>query len=345
MFFNRSPEDITGSGSFYLTEITYGEVEADSIDISFDVSKERLFANGLVSWDGEEKVIGNLNVPFVLTDVSELEDDFFEQPVDGSLTINPSKITQFKGLLDNLGVTETDGILSFDGSMSGTVREPNFEGAFLLNDPILSGIRVDTVLADFSYDNIQGGLQIKSKIIAAKQKAAEIGINYPFQYDFRSFQIIQPDEEEIIKITAITENFNIAVLNDFLNKDYLSGLRGTLNADLMLEGTIENLVPKGFLRLTNGKVSVPIAGITLDGVKSDVEFTQSGLRVKEISAKSGRGNFNAIGTVQLEGIIPKSVDLTARANQFRLANTNDYNIVIDLKWKVIWFGTNSKSYR
>ncbi len=116
MFFNRSPEDITGSGSFYLTNITYGEVEADSLDITFDVRQKRLFANGLVSWDGEEKVIGNLNVPFVLTDVSELQDDFFEQPVDGSLTINPSKITQFKGLLDNFGITETDGILSFKGA-------------------------------------------------------------------------------------------------------------------------------------------------------------------------------------------------------------------------------------
>ena len=334
MFFNRSPEDITGSGSFYLTNITYGEVVADSLDITFDLRQKRLFANALVSWDEEEKVIGNLNVPFVIADVSELDDDFFKQPVEGSLTINPSKITKFKGLLDDFGIAETDGVLSFNGSISGTVGEPNFEGAFLLNDPVLSGIKVDTVSADFSYDNIQGGLQVQSKIIAARQKAAEIAINYPFQYDFRSFQIILPDEEETIKVTAKTENFNIAVFNDFLNKDYLNGLSGTLNANLILEGTVEKMAPKGFLRLSNGKVSVPIAGITLDGVKSDVEFTQFGLRVKEISAKSGRGNFNANGTIQLEGIFPKTVDLNARANQFRLANTDDYNIVIDLNGKL-----------
>jgi len=41
---------------------------------------------------------------------------------------------------------------------------------------------------------------------------------------------------------------------------------GTLNANLILEGTVEKMAPKGFLRLSNGKVSVPIAGITLDGV-------------------------------------------------------------------------------
>jgi len=79
--------------------------------------------------------------------------------------------------------------------------------------------------------------------------------------------------------------------------------------------------------------------------KSDVEFTQFGLRVKEISAKSGRGNFNANGTIQLEGIFPKTVDLNARANQFRLANTDDYNIVIDLNGKLSGLAQNTNGYR
>lgn len=334
MFFNRSTEDITGSGAFDLTRITYEDIEADSLDITFDVRQQRLFAKGSISWDQEEKIRGNLDIPFVLKDASELEDDFFNQPVEGSLTINPSKITRFKTLLNEFGITETDGILSFKGSMSGTAGEPNFEGDFLLNDPVLSGIRVDTVSASFNYDNINGGLQVQSQIISTNQKAAEIEVIYPIQYDFRAFKLILPDDEEIIKVIAKTENFNIAVFNDFLDKEYLRDLRGTLNADLSLEGTPEKMVPKGFLRLSNAKVTVPIAGITLDGIKSDVEFIQNGLRVKEMTAKSGRGSFNANGIVQLEGIVPKTIDLTARASQFRLANTADYNLVIDLNGKL-----------
>lgn len=334
MFFNRSLEEITGSGSFNLTRITYGETVADSLDITFDVRKERLFAEASISWDQEEKVIGNINVPFVLKDASELDDAFFDQPVEGSITINPSEIKRFKALLSEFGITETDGILSFSGSVSGTAGEPDFKGVFLLNEPVLSGIKVDSVSANFSYDNVKGGLQVQSRIIAAKQKAAEVNIIYPVQYDFRAYQVILPDEEETITVTAKTENFNIAVFNDFLNKDYLSELKGTLNADLSLEGTTDKMVPKGFLRLSNAKVSVPVAGITLDGIKSDIEFIQSGLRVKEMTAKSGRGSFNANGTIRLEGIVPQSMDLTAKASQFRLANTDDYNIVIDLNGKL-----------
>tara|TARA_R110000868_G_scaffold235273_8_gene489105 strand:- start:10004 stop:14497 length:4494 start_codon:yes stop_codon:yes gene_type:complete len=333
-FFNRSAEDVTGSGAFSLTRIKYGEIEADSLDLTFDVRNERLFAKTSINWDQKEKVVGNISVPFIIKDASELGDDFFDQQVEGSLRINPSQITRFKALLDEFGISDTDGILSFNGTMSGTAGSPVFAGEFLINEPVLSGIRVDTVSANFRYDNTRNGLLVQTQIIAAKQKAAEVELIYPFEYDFKTYRVILPDEEEIIRVTAKTENFNIAVFNDFLDKEYLTDLRGTLNADLSLQGPSDNMVPKGYLRLSDARVSVPVAGITLDGIKSDVEFTQNGLNVKEITAKSGRGSFNASGAVQLEGITPKTINLTARANQFRLANTDDQNIVIDLNGKL-----------
>ncbi|MBO6523289.1 MAG: translocation/assembly module TamB [Balneolaceae bacterium] len=330
LFFNRSEEQTSGNGAFNLTRLKYGDTEADSLDLRFEIFNERLKGNGLLSWDNEERVIGSLDIPFILEDQSKLDDEFYDKPVEGSLRINPSELTRFKALLNDFGVSNTDGILSFNGSMSGTAGEPSFEGRFILNEPVLSGIRVDTVNASFKYDNNQSGLIIESEIIAANQKAAQVSINYPVEYDFRRFEVVLPEGEEIIQVTAKTENFNIAVFNDFLDKEYLMGLTGILNADLKLEGVSESLVPSGYLRLTGAKVSVPKAGITLEGVKSDVEFTEAGLRVKEFVARSGRGSFNANGTISLEGIIPNTINLTAKASQFRLANTEDYNLVIDL---------------
>lgn len=334
LFFNRSEEQTSGNGAFNLTRLKYGDIEADSMDLRFDIFNERLKAAASLSWDDQERVKGNLDVPFVLKEQSELDDEFYKQPIEGGLIINPSELTRFKAFLRNYGVENTDGILSFDGSMSGTAGEPNFEGRFTLNQPVLSGIRVDTVKAGFNYDNNNSGLKVETEIIAANQKAAQIFINYPLEYDFRNFQVILPDEEEVIKVNARTDNFNLAVFNDFLNKEYMRGVTGTLNADLRLEGTSGNLVPGGFLRLTGGKVSIPVAGITLEGVRSDIEFTQKGLSVKELVARSGRGSFSANGTVAMQGIIPKTLDLNAKATQFRLANTNDYNLVIDLNGKL-----------
>ncbi len=343
LFFNRSEEQTNGNGAFNLTRLKYGDIEADSLDLRFEIFNERLKANGLLSWDDRERVIGSLDIPFALDDESKLDDEFYSKPVKGSLRINPSELNRFKALLIDFGVNNTSGILSFNGSMSGTAGEPNFEGRFILNEPVLSGIRVDTVNASFSYDNTQSGLIIESEIIAAKQKAAQVSISYPVEYDFRKFEVILPEEEETIRISAVTENFNIAVFNDFLNKEYMRGLTGRLNADLRLEGPSESLIPSGYLRLTEAKVSVPKAGITLEGVKSNVEFTEAGLSVKELVARSGRGSFNANGTISLEGIIPKTMDLRARANQFRLANTEDYNIVIDLNSRLTGKATTPKA--
>lgn len=334
MVFNRSLEDVTGNGELYLNRVEYQGIQADSLAFAFDVQQEILRANGSINWGGEEKIVGNLEVPIVLLDITELEDSFFQRPVKGSLKVNPSELIRFKPILEEFGITETDGILDFYGTMSGTAGEPNFKGEMTLNEPVLSGIELDTVVASFNYDNIAGGLEIESEISARGQKAANLLVKYPIAYDFRTLKVIFPDDEDKIQILAKTKDFNIAVFNDFLDEKYLNNLKGTLNADLILEGPGNRMTPKGFLKLSGGKVDVPIAGITIDGLKSDMEFTHAGLSVKEISAKSGKGTFNANGTVSLEGIIPKTVNLTARANQFKLANTNDYNLVIDMNSKL-----------
>lgn len=330
MFVNNNLEATNGNGAFNLTRIKYEGIEADSLDFTFSLQNERLIANGALNWDGEEKIRGNLDVPFVSLNVDDLGDEFYNRPVSGTFSIKPSQLNRFNETLLRFGITNTDGLLSFEGLMSGTAGEPNFEGILEMDDAKLSGIKVDSVRASFQYNNIQGGLEIESEIIAAKQKAAEVKIMYPVEYDFRKFELILPEEQEEITVLAKTENFNIAVFNDFLDKEYLKELRGTLNADLTLSGTTSKMVPSGFVKLTGGQVSVPIAGITLEAIKSDVMFTEKGLNVKELSARSGRGTFNANGNVELEGIIPKTINLNAIANQFRLANTNDYNIVVDL---------------
>ncbi len=343
LFFNRSEEETAGNGAFNLTRLKYGDIEADSLDLRFEINNERLQTDVLLSWDDQERVLGNLDVPFVLKEQSELGEDFYSQPVEGSLVIHPSELSRFQALLNEFGVNNTNGILSFNGSMSGTAGKPDFEGRFILDKPVLSGIRLDTVKASFNYDNNQSGLKIESEVIAAKQKAAEVSISYPVEYDFRKFEVILPEEDEVIRIRAKTENFNIAVFNDFLDKEYTRGLRGTLNADLELDGTSEQMVPSGYLRLADARVSVPKAGITLEGIKSNVEFTEVGLSVKELVARSGRGSFNANGTVSLEGIVPKTLDLNARANRFQLANTEDYNIVIDLDSRLSGKATTPKA--
>lgn len=337
---NKSVEETTGSGALSLEGLKYGEIEADLLTLQFDIIRERLEANGIINWDGEDRVVGNLDVPFVLGRPDEKEETFFEQPVEGSLTVKPSELSRFKAFLTEFGITDTDGVLSFDGTMSGTASDPNFQGDFELDDPTLSGIAVDSVLASFTYDIQQGGLQLEASVMTANQRAADIDVIYPIEYDFRNFEVVLPDESENIQVYAKTDAFNLAVFNDFLDKRYLRDLTGRLDADISLQGTRENLLPSGYLRLSNSEVDVPKAGITLTDIRSNLEFAQNGLVVNEFQMKSGGGNLSADGIISLEGIYPEALDLNISATRLKLANTSNYNMIIDLSSELTGKATN-----
>ncbi len=331
---NKSADETTGNGAISLERLKYGEIEADLLTLQFEILRERLEANGIINWDGEDRVVGNLDVPFVLGRPEELDESFFQQPVEGSLTVTPSELSRFKAFMTEFGITDTDGILSFNGVMSGTAGNPNFQGEFELDDPTLSGIAVDSVLASFNYDNQQGVLQLEAAVMTANQRAADIDVIYPLGYDFRNFEVVLPGEDDNISVYAKTDAFNLAVLNDFVDEEYLQGLTGSLDAEVTLQGNRDNLAPSGYLRLTNSKVTVPKAGVILTDIHSNLDFTEDGLSVNEFRLKSGKGNMNANGVISLEGIYPETLDLSISATQFTLANTNDYNMVIDLNSKL-----------
>lgn len=332
--YENSLDNLTGSGALTLDRVNYQGIKADQLRLNFTVENQRLLADGFVNWEGEDKIVGSLDVPFILFDKEALDDEFFNEPVLGSLTIAPSDLDRFQGVLERFEITQTSGILDFSGVMNGTAAEPHFEGDMKIESPVLSGISLDSVLASFNYDNTQSGLLIESEILKSDQKAAEIEIEYPASYDFRNMVLNLPGENDSIKVDLKTNDFNIAALNDFVDQNYLNRLTGRLNADVQFEGTQDNIKPTGYITLNDARVNIPVAGITLEYLTTDFTFTNEGLEVKNISAKSGGGDFKAKGSIELDGIFPKTLNIDAQASQFKLANTDDYNMVVDLDGKL-----------
>ncbi len=327
---DKNADTLNGQGDLNLTRLSYNGVTADSLKFSFLTQKERLTANGAVYWDGIEKMAGNLNIPFSLKSPEELDEAFFSRKISGDLTVKPTKIDHFQGVLQKVDINETNGIISFNGLMSGTAGKPIFRGDLRIDEPVLSGIKLDLITAGFNYDNQESEIKLNADITAVQQKAASVSVNYPFAFDFRTLEARTTDEEELITIQVLTEDFNIAVFNDFLKKQFTHDLKGTLTADFSLKGTTEKMEPKGYIRLNDAEVSVPVAGITLQKIRSDLEFTSTGLKVKELSATSGKGTFRANGNIEIKDGRPDNINLKATANQFRLANNQNYNLVIDM---------------
>jgi autotransporter translocation and assembly factor TamB len=341
--FKNSPEELSGDGQLTINNLSYKGTNVDILNLEYQIISKRLQAELGLIMNGEEKVYGTLDVPFVPEDPETLGDAFFRESVSGKLVVNPVRMNEFQNILDAFEISGTEGIISFNGELSGTAGEPNFDGVLKLGDPTLSGIKIDSAFAEFKYNHLEKNVTTNAEINARGQTAASIRSRLPISVDFRTFAVNMPDETDSLSVNVVTDNFNLSVFNDFLDKQYLNRLRGVLNAEIDIEGTTGTLTPNGYLRLQDAQISVPIAGIKLTSINSELSFKESGLELTQLTARSGSGSFTASGNIALQGIIPTNLDITAKASRFRLANTADYNLTIDLDSKLTGKPTQPKA--
>ncbi|HBQ58141.1 MAG TPA: hypothetical protein DD671_00530, partial [Balneolaceae bacterium] len=326
---HNNPDSLRGSGTLNFSRLAYQGTNVDQLRMNFDVQKERLNADLSVTMNGEEKMYGMLDLPFIAAEPATLSDDFFQEQVRGELVINPVSLSEFENLLTRFDITGTEGILSFRGNLSGTAAEPNMDGVFELRQPTLSGVKIDSAFAEFQYHHQQEKITAAATINAQGQQAASINAESPVYIDFQTFEFNPPNPTDTLIVHVVTDQFNISVFNDFLNKEYMRNLRGILNAELHAEGPFNELEPSGFVSLHSGHLRVPVAGISLTSINSELEFTDSGLNLNSFSMKSG-GAFTANGRIELNGLSPAGMNINANATRFKAANTDNYNLTVDL---------------
>lgn len=331
---NKTESKLEGNGKLELQNIFYKGAEADILSIEFDAANNRLVSRLGMIWDKVEYITGKVDVPLDFSDPETLSDEFFNQKVSGNITVKPIELSRFKQVLNNFGITGTDGLISFSSSLSGTAGKPNLDGALKILNPKLSDVPLDSVIASFDYSQENENIIIAAELRAAKQKAADVDINFPFSYDFKTFEVKTVGQNKPVSATIKTSDFNLAVFNDFLDKDLTKNLKGSLNGMLDLEGTENKITAEGFFNLTNSSVEVPILGIKIDDIRSNIEFEDGKIVLKELKAKSGKGEFSMMGDINLDGLYPTNIDMEAKANQFKAANTSDYNLVVDLNSKL-----------
>lgn len=329
IFYHQTPGDVIGSGSAKLDEIYYMGASADSLLFGFDIINERLSMAGNLYWDGIPSITGWADFPFVIHK-EELDEEFFNRPVRGELEMRSTNLAQFDSLLANLGYENTSGIVHLSGTMSGQAGTPSFTGLVEIDDPILSGIPVDRLSAEFNYSNPEKEIVLQSEIFAQNTSVAELNIEYPFNLDFRTFELILPDEQDIIEISAITNDLNLAIFNDFVDPLYMKSMRGRLNVNLDFNGPLGDIKPYGYFNLRGGYVEVPILGIQLRNMAMQLDVNENELTVSRVYAESGRGRVNATGTSTLNGIIPDEIDLKVDSRLFQIANNRDMRMTVDV---------------
>lgn len=332
--FTKTDTTISANAALALEDINYQGFISDSIGIFLNIENDKLVAKTNIIVNEKEIVNGSVDLPFAFESGESLPDEFFERPVEGHLKINSTELTQLQSLLDIFNIKNTNGIISFDGSLSGNAGNPEFDGKLVISKPVFSGVPLDSIYAGFSYHNESNKVKIESLVTAKSQKVVEANVDIPFVYNFRTFEVITTSEEDPIKVSVLTDKFNLAALNDFLDHNTATNLRGALSGNLDITSNKDTTNIDGEFKLDNARVNITAANIKLEDIRSKLLINENRITLDELRAKSGPGTFNANGFISLNGLSPDTMDINVKANQFRLINTQDYNANIDLDSKI-----------
>jgi hypothetical protein len=333
--FKRENEDITSNLGLLFSEITYHNGVIDSLKIDMDIREKRLLAS-IGAWEGQNELLRmNGDLPYEPGDPLTFDEEFFEQPVEGEVILPSTPIAFWKQFLGDEVELDAEGDLAFSSQIRGTAGTPELSGKLDLKRGNLSGVSIDSIAVDFGYSHAESTIRLDGDITSLGAKIAGFEAILPLYLDMQALRVDLPDESDEVYASFVSDDFDLAILNDFLDRDLMRDLRGRLSGNVELHGPIASLEPSGNIRLRGGNLRVIPAGITLGEIASDIRIEPDMVRLESFSMRSGPGRFTASGSVELQDMTPGNIDLVLRANQFRASNTVDINAVVDLNSRLL----------
>lgn len=329
--FRRVNEDIDAQIELLFSEIQYNNGTIDSLKIDAVIDERRLHTLAGAWHENEELLYVVGNIPFEPGDPLTFDDEFFDQPVEGVVRIPPTNLSYWKQFMGEEVEFDTEGEFSFDSRIEGTAGDPEFNGRLSMSEGNLSGVTIDTIGVNIAYNHNTSDIQIDGTIYSLGARIVDFEALLPLYLDMRALQVELPGDEDDVSVSFFADNFDLSMLEDFLDRDVMRELTGRLTANLELRGTIDSIEPNGSLNVSRGSIRIVPAGVTLSEITSSINLNPEALQLETFSMRSGPGSFTASGSVELADMEPGDIDITLRANQFRVFNTADMNAIVDLR--------------
>jgi hypothetical protein len=310
-----------------VSQFEFNGLSFDSISVNVDIDEERLDAGLRITDATGELITGHLSTPFLPGDPMTFDDAFFEEPVSGSFRLNDTPLSRFSDFLVYYNLEELSGTIGVRTELSGRAGMPVLDGSAFLYDSRVSNVEIDSSLITWEYNHEEGHLGFNGFIKSLGQRAAEIDGTIPFLLDLKQISLVDPGEDDEISVRMKTDEFNIAAFNEFLDPAFLRNLRGRLNSEIDIRGTISEPVVSADVRLNNGAVVLIENNVALTNIRTEMSFRRGELTINRMSAESA-GSFDLTGTVTFNGLEPGEMDLRANTRNFRVYNTRDLNALI-----------------
>lgn len=317
-----------------LTKISFNGLNFDRFMIRTQIAENRMEIVSKLTHGETALMDAAFSLPFRLGDIEDFPDSFYEEQVEGYLTLNPLELVNYEKFLKWAGLEALAGTISFESELSGVAGNPELNGRFQFDDGSISGVDVELFFFEFNYLNERSEIELNSELRSLGQTAATFKGTLPLFIDMRTLTVEEPSESEGINIKAVTNDFDISAFNDFLDRDIARNLRGSLNADISITGTVGNPDPTGNIRLDGGRIQIVENNINITSIAADIDFNQDEVNINRISAESS-GSFTLSGKILLDDFIPDEFDINTRMRNFRVFNTRDLDAYITMNTTIV----------
>jgi autotransporter translocation and assembly factor TamB len=330
--FVQSTDSLFIQSRIQLEQLQVNDGEMDSLAFNIDLSDEILNFQ-FDAWHLAEKIAeGETVIPFKFGDPSDFEPAFFENNVSGYFELFQANPSYLSSLLGQDQISE--GLISLRADVAGTAGSPALTGNLNLTNTIVSGVSIDSTHVDFNYEHENSEVNFDGYVISLGNRVAEFTASLPLHLDLQKLEVILPEESDEVFVDINTNDFNLALFNEFADRDLIRDIRGRLNGNIILSGELAELEATGRMSLSGGNLRIIPVNITLSGIESQISFMTDRLLLDSFSMNSGPGRFTASGELALNDLVPGDMSLEFNANQFRIANTSDANAIIDLNGKL-----------
>ncbi|TVR17485.1 MAG: hypothetical protein EA391_04790 [Balneolaceae bacterium] len=319
--------DVKATG--LLRDFEYEQGRMDSLRFDASIADEWLLADAGGWFENKELFYANLQVPFLPGDPLTFDEQFFEREISGSFRLNESDLLYWLSFLPEGAPAQTEGNISAEANLSGIAGNPELSGNLSVKQGLFSGIRVDSIGVDISYLHENEKIGFAGKVVKDRVPILDFNANLPLLVNLKQAEVLLPADDDSVEVDFSTNNFDLALLNSYVDPDLIRSISGRLEGNISLTGIISNLEPRGRLVLTGGSMRVVPAGLNLTEIASSIGFEPDKIELQQFTLRSGPGRLRATGQVDIVNLVPSSININMTANQFRAINTPEFNALVN----------------
>ncbi len=322
----RENEEVEANGIAEILGLQYKTMVTEKISTLIDIQNEQLDLDVIGRWGNEDKLFARMSVPFSLSDPERFATQFADEPVQGELSIRDTELSRFKDLLAFARLGNVQGKMEADLLLSGTAGNPEFRRELVIRNPVISGVALDSLVSTSEYTHSRENLDLQASLFTGDQEAVILDARVPFSIDLQNFSLNVPEADDPIFMKLTTDDLDLAVLDDFLNPDFMTDVYGKAEGQLTLQGPFSAPVPRGDIQILDASFEVPFTQVRINGLNASFRVDSGLIEIQQFTGQSAGGLLDARGSVELAGITAQAMDVDIEAADFLVSDTRDARI-------------------